>query len=80
MRLLETTKRYNEACNFVASTALILKLRKKYKLHREAYRVLRECFGLGSQLAIRIILRVVESNTSQGIQHKVIMFVWIAEC
>jgi predicted transposase len=32
--LLETLKRYNEACNFVAERAFILKLRNKYKLHK----------------------------------------------
>ncbi|MFY9869732.1 MAG: hypothetical protein WAK17_08450 [Candidatus Nitrosopolaris sp.] len=32
--LLETMKRYNEACNFVAERAFVLKLRNKYKLHK----------------------------------------------
>jgi putative transposase len=59
--LLETMKRYNEACNFVAERAFVLKLRNKYKLHKVVYREIRECFGLSSQLAIRIISKVVES-------------------
>ncbi|MFZ0513319.1 MAG: transposase, partial [Candidatus Nitrosopolaris sp.] len=59
--LLETMKRYNEAFNFAAERAFVLKLRNKYKLHKVVYREIRECFGLGSQLAIRIISKVVES-------------------
>ncbi len=54
-------KRYNEACNFVAEGAFVLKLRNKYKLHKVACREIRECFGLSSQLAIRIISKIVES-------------------
>jgi putative transposase len=52
--LLETMKRYNEACNFVAERAFVLKLRNKYKLHKVVYREIRERFGLRSQLAIRL--------------------------
>ena len=59
--LLETMRRYNQACNFVAERAFVLKLRNKYKLHKVVYRELRESFGLSSQLAIRIISKVVES-------------------
>jgi putative transposase len=44
--LLETMKRYNEACNFVAETAFVLKLRNKYKLHKVVYKEIREDFGL----------------------------------
>ena len=58
--LLETMKRYNEACNFVAERAFVLKLRNKYKLHKVVYREIRESFGLSSQIAIRIISKVVE--------------------
>jgi putative transposase len=59
--LLETMKRYNKACNFVAERAFVLKLRNKYKLHKVVYREIRERFALSSQLAIRIISKVVES-------------------
>jgi putative transposase len=59
--LLETMKRYNEACNFVAERAFVIKLRNKYKLHKVVYREILERFGLSSQLAIRIISKVVES-------------------
>jgi putative transposase len=53
-------KRYHEASNFVAERAFVLKLRNKYKLHRAVYREIRECFGLSSQLAIRIISKIVD--------------------
>jgi predicted transposase len=44
--LLETMKRYNEACNFVADKAFCLKLSNKYKLQKEDYTQIRERFGL----------------------------------
>ena len=59
--LIETMRRYNEACNFAAERAFVLKLRNKYKLHKIVYKEIRERFGLSSQLAIRIISKVVES-------------------
>ena len=42
VRLLETMRKYNEACNFVAERAFSLKLTNKYKLHKEVYREARE--------------------------------------
>lgn len=44
-RLLETMKRYNEACNF-AKRAYSLKLANKYKLHKEVYHETRRRFDL----------------------------------
>jgi putative transposase len=38
IRLLETIRKYNEACNFVAQKAFSLKITNKYKLHKVAYR------------------------------------------
>ena|SRR5215471_4953875 len=60
-RLLETMKRYNEACNFVAKRAYSLKLANKYKLHKEVYHETRQRFGLSSQFVVRIIGKVVEA-------------------
>lgn len=60
-RLLETMRRYNEACNFVAEKAFLLKLSNKYKLHKQVYRQVRERFKLSSQFAVRIISKVVEA-------------------
>ena len=59
--LLETMRKYNEACNFVAEQAFFLKLTNKYKLHKEVYREVREKFDLSSQFAVRIIGKVVEA-------------------
>jgi putative transposase len=58
--LLETMRKYNEACNFVAEKAFSLKLANKYKLHKEVYREVREKFNQSSQFAVRIIGKVVE--------------------
>ncbi|MGC2428876.1 MAG: transposase, partial [Nitrososphaeraceae archaeon] len=56
VRLLETMRRYNEACNFVAEKAFNLRLfSNKYKLQKEVYKDVRERFGLTAQFAIRII-------------------------
>jgi predicted transposase len=60
-RLLETMKRYNEACNFVAKRAYSLKLANKYKLHKEVYYEARQRFGLSSQFVVRIIGKVVQA-------------------
>jgi len=60
--LLETMRKYNEACNFVAEKAFFLKLlTNKYKLHKEVYREIREKFNQSSQFAVRIIGKVVEA-------------------
>jgi putative transposase len=61
VRLLETIRRYNEAANYVADKAFNLKLTNKYKLQKEAYRQIRERFGLTAQFAVRIISKVIEA-------------------
>jgi putative transposase len=61
VRLLETMRKYNEACNFVAEKAFSLKLTNKYKLHKEVYREAREKFGLSSQFVVRAIGKVIEA-------------------
>jgi putative transposase len=58
--LLETMKRYNEACNFVADKASSLRLSNKHKLQKEVYTQVRGRFGLTAQFAIRVISKVVE--------------------
>ena len=58
--LLETMKRYNEACNFVADKAFSLRLSNKHKLQKEVYTQVRGRFGLTAQFAIRVISKVVE--------------------
>jgi putative transposase len=59
--LLETMRKYNEACNFVAEQAFFLKLTNKYKLHKEVYREIREKFNLSSKFAVWIMGKVVEA-------------------
>jgi putative transposase len=61
VRLLETMRKYNEACNFVAEKAFSLKLTNKYKLQQQVYRDVRERFGLTAQFVIRIISKVIEA-------------------
>ena len=59
--LLETMKRYNEACNFVAKKAFASRLRNKYELHKVVYKEIRRQFGISSRIAIRVISKVAES-------------------
>jgi putative transposase len=61
VRLLETMRKYNEACNFVTEKAFSLKLSNKYKLQQQVYRDVRERYGLTAQFVIRIISKVVEA-------------------
>jgi IS605 OrfB family transposase len=60
-RLLETMRRYNEACNYVADKTFSLRLSNKIKLQQEVYHDIRSKFNLSSQFAIRVISKVVES-------------------
>ena len=61
IKLLETMRRYNEACNYVADKAFSLKISNKFQLQKILYRDIRERFGLTAQFAIRIISKVVEA-------------------
>ncbi len=59
--LLETIRRFNEACNFIAFTAYKLHTANKMRLQRKVYRQAREKFGLSAQMAIRAIAKVCEA-------------------
>jgi len=59
--LLETIRRFNEACNFIAFTSYKLRTANKMRLQREVYREARERFGLSAQMAIRAIAKVCEA-------------------
>jgi len=59
--LLATLERVNAACNWLAERAFELKSADKYRLHGLHYRDLREKFGLSSQMAVRVISKVVEA-------------------
>ena len=54
-KLIESVKRYNEACNFIADKAFSTKLSNKRKLQKIVYYDVREKFGLSSQFVIRAI-------------------------
>ncbi|MGC2574141.1 MAG: transposase [Candidatus Nitrosopolaris sp.] len=68
IRLLETVRKYNEACNFIAQKAFSLKITNKYKLHKIAYREIRERFNLSAQFAVRIIAKVAEAYRKKSIE------------
>lgn len=59
--LLETMRKYNEACNFVADKVYESRLSNKYKLQKLVYGQIRKHFGLTAQFAVRIIGKVVEA-------------------
>jgi putative transposase len=59
--LLETMKRFNEACNHIAETVFSLHSANKVEIHKTVYYPVREHFGLSSQLTIRAISKVCEA-------------------
>lgn len=58
--LLGTVRRFNEACNHIASVAYKLKTVNKVGIQREAYRQVREEFGLSTLMAVRAKAKVCE--------------------
>jgi len=58
--LLETMRRFNEACNHTASAVYRLRTANKMKLQKHVYREIRERFGLSAQMTIRAIAKVCE--------------------
>ena len=52
---------FNDACDFASRIAFEKKLFNKVFLQRIVYRDIREKFGLASQLAVRVIAKVVET-------------------
>lgn len=59
--LLETMKRFNEACNYISNIAFEGKVFSQVKLHKECYYEVRERYQLPAQLAVRAIGKVTES-------------------
>ncbi|MCX6642183.1 MAG: transposase [Candidatus Bathyarchaeota archaeon] len=59
--LLETMKRFNEACNHIAETVFALHSANKVEIHKTVYYPVREHFGLSSQLTVRAISKVCEA-------------------
>ena len=58
--LLETMKRFNEACNYISQLAFENHTASQVKLHHLAYYYLREHYGLSAQMAVRVVGKVVE--------------------
>jgi putative transposase len=58
--LLETMERFNEACNYISTLAFENYTSSQVRLHRIAYRYLREHYGLSAQMAVRVVGKVVE--------------------
>ena len=59
--LLNTFKKFNEACNFVSKIAWDEKIYNKISLQKLVYYDIRNKFGLSAQLAIRVIAKVVDT-------------------
>ena len=59
--LLDTFKKFNEACNFVSKIAWDNKIYNKISLQRLVYYDIRNKFGLAAQLTIRVIAKVVDT-------------------
>gem|GEM_PF-867105 len=59
--LMDTFIRFSEACNFVSKIAFEGKLFNKVFLQGIIYKDIREKFGLSSQLAVRVVAKVVET-------------------
>lgn len=59
--LLNTFRQFNEACNFVSEIAWDRRMFNKISLQKIVYHDIRDKFGLASQLAIRVIAKVVET-------------------
>ena len=59
--LMETMRRFNEACNHIAPVAYKLRTANKMKLQKHVYHEARGRFGLSAQMAIRAIAKVCEA-------------------
>ncbi|WP_143415273.1 RNA-guided endonuclease TnpB family protein [Geobacillus sp. E263] len=59
--LLETMKRFNQACNYISEIAFRSRTFSKTKIQRLCYYDVREKFGLSAQMTVRAIGKVSES-------------------
>jgi predicted transposase len=60
-KLLETMKRFNEACNEISRVAFENQTFSKVKIQKLCYYDIREKFGLSAQMVVRAIGKVAES-------------------
>jgi len=59
--LLKTMERFNEACNFVSVFAYKKRIFGKVGIQKELYYIIREKYGLSSQMTVRAVGKVAES-------------------
>ena len=59
--LLDTMQRFNSACDYISDVAFENKAFGQVRLHKLTYYDVRDKFGLGAQMAVRAIGKVVES-------------------
>lgn len=59
--LLETTHKFNEACDYIAEIAFSIRSASKFKLQTKLYYDVRHKFGLSAQLTIRAIAKTCEA-------------------
>ncbi len=59
--LCETMRRFNEACNRIADAVFAMHSANKLRIHKTVYYLIREEFGLSSQLTVRAISKVCEA-------------------
>ena len=70
-KLLKTTYKFNDVCNFISDFCFANKVYSKIKIQKEIYYQIRELFDLPSQFAIRAISRVAESyKTDKKVKHE----------
>ena len=58
--LRQTIQRANEACNWISQVAWDNQTFKQFDIHDLAYRLVRQEFGLGAQMAVRCISKVTD--------------------
>lgn len=60
-KLLDTMKRFNQACDYISQIAFESKMFSKIKIQKVCYYDVRERFGLSAQMVVRAIGKVAES-------------------
>jgi putative transposase len=60
-KIVDTMKRFNEACDYISERAFVEKSFNKLKIHKLVYYDVRERFELSSQMVVRAIGKVAES-------------------
>ena len=63
MLLSVTAKAYRDACNFVSEYIFRTHNLKQFSLNQELYYMIREKFGLGSQMTQSVFKTVIASGT-----------------